>query len=581
VAAPSLKDAMRQLPLADPGVADHRSPVRYLLWVARGQSRTLIGGMTFGILWMGAQAFIPAILGRAIDEGIAARDGERLLRWTALLFAVGVVQAMAGIMRHRFAVTNWLTSAYRTVQVVTRKSADLGATLPKHLATGEVVSIGAGDLAYIGNLMEVSARFTGAIVAFVVVAAILLSSSTTLGLVVLIGVPVMLFCLGPLLRPLHRRQFAQREAVGQLNSLGSDIVSGLRVLRGIGGEESFSRRYRGESQQVRQAGVRVAGIQSVLDAAQVLLPGIFVVLVVGLGAHFALRGDLSAGSLVAFYGYATFLVLPLRSATEFANQLMRGLVAAGRVIRVLSLETDITEPAKPVPLPDRGDLVDPVSGIRARDGLLTAIVTAEPDSYAGLADRLGRYDDKSEVRYGGVTLASATREDVRHRILVSDTGAQLFTGTLREELDPDHCRTDEEVMAAMRTASAEDVLVALADGLDSEVEEKGRSFSGGQRQRLVLVRALLADPAVLVLVEPTSAVDAHTEARIAERLREHRTGRSTVVLTASPLLLDRVDEVIFVSDGRVVASGKHRELLETEQQYRRTVTRHTEEEVLT
>src|SRR5215211_1434202 len=172
---------MRQLPLADPGVADHRSPVRYLLWVARAQSRTLIGGMTFGILWMGAQAFIPAILGRAIDEGIAARDGERLLRWTALLFAVGVVQAMAGIMRHRFAVTNWLTSAYRTVQVVTRKSADLGATLPKHLATGEVVSIGAGDLAYIGNLMEVSARFTGAIVAFVVVAAILLSSSTTLG----------------------------------------------------------------------------------------------------------------------------------------------------------------------------------------------------------------------------------------------------------------------------------------------------------------------------------------------------------------------------------------------------------------
>ena len=129
----------------------------------------------------------------------------------------------------------------------------------------------------------------------------------------------------------------------------------------------------------------------------------------------------------------------------------------------------------------------------------------------------------------------------------------------------------------MRTASAEDVLVALTDGLDSDVEEKGRSFSGGQRQRLILVRALLADPSVLVLVEPTSAVDAHTEARIAERLREHRAGRSTVVLTSSPLLLDRVDEVIFVAAGRVVAVGKHRELLETDPQYRRTVTRQTEE----
>jgi ABC-type multidrug transport system fused ATPase/permease subunit len=569
---------MRQLPVADPGVPDHRSPARYLVWVARRQARTLAGGMTFGIVWMASQAFIPAILGRAIDEGIAARDGKRLLQWTAVLFAVGVVQAVAGIMRHRFAVTNWLTAAYRTVQVVTRKSADLGATLPKHLATGEVVSIGAGDLAYIGNLMEDSARSAGAIVAFVAVASILLSSSTALGLVVLIGVPLMLFCLGPMLRPLHRRQSAQRDAVGELNSLGSDIVSGLRVLRGIGGEESFSHRYRRESQQVRQAGVRVARIQSVLDATQVLLPGIFVVLVVGLGAHFALRGHLSAGSLVAFYGYATFLVLPLRTVTNFVNQLMRGLVAARRVIRVLALQPEISEPVKPVPLPDGGDLVDPSSGIRARDGLLTAIVSAEPDSYAELADRLGRYDDTSEVRYGGVTLASATRADVRARILVSDTGSQLFTGTLRSELDPDNRRTDEEVLAAIRTASAEDVLVALPDGLDSDVEEKGRSFSGGQRQRLVLVRALLADPAVLVLVEPTSAVDAHTEARIADRLRDHRAGRSTVVLTASPLLLDRVDEVIFVAAGRVVASGKHHDLLETDPHYRRTVTRQTEEE---
>jgi ABC-type multidrug transport system fused ATPase/permease subunit len=570
---------MRQLPLADPGTPDHRTPARYLLWVAGGQKATLLGGMTFGILWMGAQAFVPAILGRAIDQGIAAGDTERLLFWTLVMFGVGVLQALAGIMRHRFAVVNWLSGAYRTVQVVTRRAADLGATLPKNLATGEVVSVGASDLAHIGNVLEVVARFSGAIVAFAIVAVILLSSSTLLGLVVLIGVPVMLFCLGPMLRPLHKRQFAQREAVGELNSLGSDIVAGLRVLRGIGGEDSFSQRYRSESQQVRAAGVRVARVQSVLDATQVFLPGIFVVVVVGLGAHFALRGELSPGTLVAFYGYATFLVMPLRTATETADKLMRGLVAARRVNRVLSLTPEIVDPSAPVTLPSHGDLVDPVSGIRARDGLLTAIVTAEPDRAAVLADRLGRYDG-GEVRYGGVPLAGVTRADVRSRILVSDTGAQMFTGTLREELDPSGRRTDDELMTALRTASAEDVLVALADGLDSDVEEKGRSFSGGQRQRLILVRALLADPAVLILVEPTSAVDAHTEARIAERLREHRAGRSTVVLTSSPLLLDRVDEVIFVAADRVVAVGKHRDLLETEPRYRLTVTRQTEEEVL-
>src|SRR4051812_12332486 len=120
---------MKQLPIADPGTPDHRSPARYLWWVARGQKATLLGGMAFGILWMGSQAFIPAILGRAIDEGVADRNGERLVLWTVALAAVGIVQALAGIMRHRFAVANWLSAAYRTVQVVTRKSADLGATL--------------------------------------------------------------------------------------------------------------------------------------------------------------------------------------------------------------------------------------------------------------------------------------------------------------------------------------------------------------------------------------------------------------------------------------------------------------------
>jgi len=569
---------MRQLPLADPGTPDHRSPARYLLWVASGQKATLFGGMVFGVLWMTAQAFVPAILGLAIDEGVAAGNSRRLLEWTAVLFAVGVVQAGAGIMRHRYAVVNWLTGAYRTVQVVTRHSAKLGATLPKNLATGEVVSVGASDLAHIGNILEVSARFAGAIAAFVTVAVILLTSSTTLGLVVLIGVPVMLFLLGPMLKPLQRRQFAHRDAVGELNSLGSDIVAGLRVLRGIGGEDAFSRRYRGESQQVRAAGVKVARIQSVLDAAQILLPGVFVVIVVWLGAHFALRGDLSAGSLVAFYGYATFLVMPLRTATEFADKLMRGLVAGRRVNRVLSLEPEIADPRQPVALPDRGDLVDVGSGLVVRDGLLTAVVTTEAERGAELADRLGRYAD-GQVSFGGVTLAAASREAVRERILVSDTGAQLFTGVLREELDPAGTSTDEQLMAAIHTASAEDVLVALPDGLDADVEEKGRSFSGGQRQRLMLVRALLADPAVLVLVEPTSAVDAHTEARIADRLRAQRAGRTTVVVTSSPLLLDRVDLVAFVADGRVVATGMHRDLLLSDPRYRATVTRETEDEL--
>ena len=139
---------------------------------------------------------------------------------------------------------------------------------------------------------------------------ILLSSSVELGLAVLIGVPILVVSLGLVIRPLQARQRAQREEVGRLTALGADTAAGLRVLRGIGGEQAFYDRYRDRSQRVRLAGVRVATPESTLDAAQVLLPGIFVVIVTWVGARFVLDGTIDAGDLVAFYGYAAFLVIP-------------------------------------------------------------------------------------------------------------------------------------------------------------------------------------------------------------------------------------------------------------------------------
>ena len=129
--------------------------------MARQQWRTLAGGMFFGIVWMSSQAVMPAVLGRAIDRGVAARDGEALLFWAGVMLLVGVVQALSGIMRHRFAVTNWLTAAYRIVQLVGRQSVRLGGTLPRKVSTGEVVAIGTSDLSHIGQVMDVTARFSG------------------------------------------------------------------------------------------------------------------------------------------------------------------------------------------------------------------------------------------------------------------------------------------------------------------------------------------------------------------------------------------------------------------------------------
>ncbi|MGH1563538.1 ABC transporter ATP-binding protein [Mumia sp. DW29H23] len=573
---------MKNLPLADPGTPDLRSSVRYMAWILRVQGWTLVGAIGFGITWMVAQATVPAVIGAAIDAVVDDGFGRGLLLWSALLLLVGAIQAASGIVRHRLSVQMWLDAAYRTVQLVSTHSGRLGSELNRRVAHGEVVSVGATDIANIGNSVDVMGRFVGSIVAYLVVAVILLRSSPTLGLVVLIGVPVLMLATGPLLRHLNRRNQHARALQGELNTLASDIVAGLRVLRGIGGEAMFDRRYRAASQDVRRAGVQVARVQSVLDALQVLLPGAFVVLVVWLGARFAASGQITAGDLVAFYGYATFLMLPLRTFTEAANKLIRGNVSARHVIRILGIVPSVTDPADPISPPD-GDLVDARTGFVARKGVLTAIVSDDPRDAVALADRLGGYlepgGDVDDVTYGDVPLGAVARDELRRRIVVNDTGSALFSGRLRDALDVRRATTDDEVAAAVTTASADDVLETLADGLDSELAERGRSLSGGQRQRVVLARALLTDADVLVLVEPTSAVDSHTEARIAGRLRRHRAGRTTVVVSSSPLVLDVADEVVFVAGGRAVAKGEHHHLMTTDRAYRQVVTREEGEDV--
>jgi ABC-type multidrug transport system fused ATPase/permease subunit len=569
---------MIELPFADPGRPDTRSPARLLVWVGRRQLGTLAAGVLFGTVWMVAQALMPYVLGQAIDDGLANGDNAALGRWVAALLALGAIQAVTGVMRHRVAVLNWLLASYRLIQVVSHHAARTGPAVRSRLTTGEVVATVSNDALRAGGAFDITARLSGAVVSYAVVAVLLLSASTALGLVVLIGVPLLVGSLTFVIGPLQRRQREQREEVGRLTALGADTVAGLRVLRGIGGEDVFLGRYRTQSQAVRRAGVRVALPQSTLDASQVLLPGIFVVLVTWLGARLAVSGSLEPGELVAFYGYAAFLVIPLRTSAEAVDKITRSLVGGRRMLAVLAVEPAVADTqASAAEPPAAVALADERSGVVVEPGLLTCVVTPEAQDAAALADRLGRFVDDAAVTLGGVRLVDLALRTVRRRILVSETDPMLFSGTLRSELDPWGTADDARILAAVATADAQDVLDALPSGLDERIEERGRGFSGGQRQRLALARTLIADPEILILVEPTSAVDAHTEARVAHRLREARAGRTTVVMTASPLVLDQADRVLFLADGRVTSVGRHRELLGTAPAYRDAVTRGEEQ----
>ena len=232
---------MIRLPVNDPGKPDTRSATRLLVWVGRHQVGTLVLGIVFGVVWMVAQALMPFAIGRAIEEGIVDDDSRALVLWSGILLGLGAVQAAAGVMRHRAAVSNWLQASFRFAQLVGHHAARSGPAVRAQHSTGEVVATVSNDAMRAGGAFDITARLAGAVVAYVVVAVILLSASVVLGLLVLIGVPILVVTLGAVIRPLQARQREQRAQVGQLTALGADTAAGLRVLRGIGGERAFHR----------------------------------------------------------------------------------------------------------------------------------------------------------------------------------------------------------------------------------------------------------------------------------------------------------------------------------------------------
>jgi ABC-type multidrug transport system fused ATPase/permease subunit len=603
---------------------DTRSPLRFLLWTLRQQGNVVVVSVLIGVLWQLPLIVGPWIFGRAIDAGVVGEDLGAIAVGAGALLAVTLIGAVFGILLHTLVVRSWLISLYGTTMGVTRKAAQMGHVLPRRSPTGEILSVASSDSDEFGAMTEIIARAGSQLVSFLAVAAIVMATSPRLGAVVLVAAPILVGVALPFLRPLHRRQQLERSRNSELTSMATDIVAGLRILRGIGGERTFGRNYALQSQSSRAAGVSAGIWQAVIEALGVLFSGVFLVLLLWLGTHEVLADRLSIGQLISFLGYGLYLIGPIRTFFEFAQKITRSMVSARKAIAIFEPEPPWRDRPVPTALDHRADLTDDVTGLTVRAGELTVVVSAVPEETARLADRLGRYlpadtEPVSEapedglkgraarvaqserarrraeiaardaeraraawgVRLGDVDLADASFADVRSTILVSDTGSQLFAGTLQDAVDPHHRLTRRQAEEALLAANAEDVYDALPGGWQGELDERGRGLSGGQRQRVVLARALAAAAPILVLVEPTSAVDAHTEARIAERVSRLRSGRTTVVCTVSPLWLHHADRAVVLADDHVVADGHHDDLLAHDRAYREVVARAMNEEVPT
>jgi len=557
-----------------------------------GQWRYALPGAVLATGHQAGEALVPVVIGVVIDEAIAPGDGGALVTWIAVLAAVFAVLSCSYRFSFRHAERASERAAHELRLRITRRTLDPRGGAETGRLPGELVNIATGDAKRVGAVHTALTAGIAALAGLLFGGVALLRVSVPLGLLVLLGVPPLLGLAHLLGKPLERRSAAEQERAAHASGVAADLIAGLRVLKGIGAERAAVDRYRRTSRDSLAATVRAARAQAWHDGGMLMLTGVFIAVVALVGGRLAASGDITVGQLVTAVGLAQFLLTPLSILSWANGELAQGRASAARIASVLSAPPAVAGGDGALPRPVRGAVrLRGVScgggALRGLDldvapGELLGVVTTDPRAATWLLRLLGRSADPDDgaVELDGVPLATLDPAEIRRAVVVAEHDADLFEGALLDnvaaaaamdnaaaaamdnaaEVDGGGA-AEKAVHRAMAAAAADEVAANLPHGTATVLAERGRSLSGGQRQRVALARALASGAPVLVLHDPTTAVDAVTEARIAEGLRETRQGRTTIVVATSPALLAAADRVVFLDGGAAAAEGAHAELV--------------------
>jgi putative ABC transport system ATP-binding protein len=546
-----------------------------------------VTGSVLGAAHQTGEALVPVLVGVVIDEAISTGASDRLALWIGVLAAVFVVLSLSFRHSIRNAERASHLAAHQIRAELTARVLHPGGGAETGRLAGELTDVATADAQRVGAVNLALPTATAAVTALLVGAVTLLRVSIPLGLLVLVAAPCLLGLAHLLGKPLERRSHAEQERAAHASGIATDLVSGLRALKGIGAEAAAASRYRVTSQESMAAAIRAARSRAWLDGSMLAVTGVFLAVVTLVGGRLAAAGDITVGQLVTAVGLAQFLLWPLSIFAWVNGLFAQGRASATRVAAVLAAAPAVSGTGGTLPTPVRG-------GVRLRGvshgtlrsvdlevapGELLGVVAHDPADASALLRCLGREvdPDAGTVELDGVPLSTVDPADIRTAVVVAAHDADLFEGTLRENVaaggttDAAAGAAADRVGLAVEAAAVHSVAAALPDGHDTLVSERGRSLSGGQRQRVALARALAAAPPVLVLHDPTTAVDAVTEVEVAAGIRRVRDSRTTIVVATSPVLLSATDHVVLLAGGSVVARGTHADLVRDNETYRAAV----------
>ena len=539
----------------------------------------MAAGCAFMMGHQTGESLVPVAIGFFIDRAVRSGDYSDLLPGVLVLILV-----FAGLSNSWRFGAKFLQRAAKGAEhdlrvAVVRRVLDPAGPAEGNRLPGELLNIAAVDAERVGRIANVTATACGALAALVVTTFVLLRISIPLGLLVIVGTIPLIALIQLLGRTLERNSGTEQAEAARAAGIANDLVYGLRVLKGIGAEDAAVERYRGASRSSLTATVRAAKTQATYQGLNMALTGAFLALVALVGGRLAAAGEISIGDLIAALGLTQFLIGPMQRLTNVGALFARGRASAARLARVLTPPRDADRVASPLPAAFSAELqvhglsFGPLHDLNfdIAEGETVGVVAADPNDALSLLDCLGgsEHPKTGEILLSKIPIDDLSPADLHAAIVVTPHESYLFAETMLDNiLEP---APDSEVEWAITASAADEVAENLPEGVQTVVSEGGRSLSGGQRQRVALARALATMAPVLVLHDPTTAVDSVTEARIAAGISKTRAGRTTILVTTSPALLAVTSRVIFIEGGRVASQDSHSALLDTRPDYQELV----------